>query len=157
MSIISVNDASGQTKNKALVPGTGQTIAAADSLPVVQPSDAAAFRVTIAGSSTSVASGSATRAPVEPLGLPGLARQLTAAASSSNTVLTANISRISIYNRTADARFTIGSVAQTASATTSHYIAAGERLDFAVPSPQAHIAVIRAGSTDTVIELTEMS
>ena len=90
----------------------------------------------------------------EPLGFPGTARQLTAGAVSANTTLTSGVFRISIRASSADIRFEIGSGAQTASAT-SHFIAKNERLDFAVPS-NANIAVIRAGTTDGTLEITEL-
>jgi hypothetical protein len=96
-----------------------------------------------------------TRLNVEPLGLPGVARQLAAGAASANTVLTSTVGRISIYARGADIRYTVGSSAQTASAT-SHFIASGERLDIDVPATP-NIAVIRAGSTDGTLEVTELS
>ena len=70
---------------------------------------------------------------VEPLGKAGVARQLAAGASSANTALTAGVYRVSMRATGADIRFAIGSGAQTASATTSHFIAENERLDFAVP------------------------
>ena len=92
---------------------------------------------------------------VEPLGAPGVARQLAAGVSSSNTGLTSTCRRISVRAVTADIRFEIGSGTQTASATTSHFIGKNERLDFAVP-PNANIAIIRAGSTDGTLELTEL-
>lgn len=95
------------------------------------------------------------RSGVEPLGQPGVARQLTAGSASANTALTTTCRRISVFCRTADIRYSIGSTSQTASATTSHYIAAGERLDVAVPSTP-NIAVIRAGSTDGTLEVTEL-
>jgi hypothetical protein len=79
---------------------------------------------------------------VEPLGQPGVARQLTATTTSGNTALTTNISRISIRARGCDIRYAIGVGAQTANASTSHFIANGERLDLAVPFG-ANIAVIR--------------
>lgn len=94
------------------------------------------------------------RAGVEPLGQPGVARQLAAGAASANTALTTTTRRISIFARTADCRFAIGSTSQTASAT-SHYIASGERLDLVVPATP-NIAVIRAGSVDGTLELMEL-
>jgi len=83
-----------------------------------------------------------------------LARQLSAGAESANTALTATCRRISIHARLADIRYAIGTGAQTASGT-SHYIAMGERLDLDVPE-SANIAVIRAGTTDAVLELSEL-
>jgi hypothetical protein len=96
------------------------------------------------------------RLNVEPLGIPGVARQLAAGAATANTTLTVGVGRISIYARGADIRYAIGSSTQTASATTSHFIASGERLDLDVPATP-NIAVIRAGSTDGTLELTELS
>ena len=92
---------------------------------------------------------------VEPLGVPGLARQLTATNTSANTALSANVYRISMRAVGADIRFTIGNGTQTATAT-SHFIANGERLDFAVPGA-AHIAVLRNGTTNGTLEITELS
>ena len=97
----------------------------------------------------------ATRINVETLGIPGVSRQLTATAASSNTTLTAGVGRISMFARNADIRYVVGSSSQTASST-SHFIASGERLDIDVPATP-NIAVIRAGSTDGVLEVTELS
>jgi hypothetical protein len=84
---------------------------------------------------------------VEPLGIPTVARQLSATATSQNTALTANVSRISIRARGCDIRYVVGVGAQTANASTSHFIANGERLDIAIPF-NANIAVIReSGAT----------
>ena len=92
---------------------------------------------------------------VEPLGVPAVARQLAAGSSSANTPLTTTCRRISIKAIGADIRYAIGSTSQTASATT-HFIGNGERLDLAVPATP-NIAVIRNGSTDGTLELTELS
>ena len=93
---------------------------------------------------------------VEILGKPGVARQLAAGATSANTALTAGVFRISMRAEGADIRFAIGQGTQTASATTSHFIGDGERLDFAIVDG-ANIAVIRDASTDGVLELTELA
>jgi hypothetical protein len=95
------------------------------------------------------------RLAVEPLGLPGVARQLAAGAASINVALTASVGRISIHARGAAIRYAIGVGAQTASGS-SHYIAAGERLDLDVP-PSAQIAAIRADGTNGTLEITELS
>ena len=92
---------------------------------------------------------------VEPLCKPGLARQLAAGSTTSNTALTAGVFRISMRAVGADIRFSIGTGTQTATAT-SHFIANGERLDFAVPGA-ANIAVLRNGTTDGILEVTELS
>lgn len=95
---------------------------------------------------------------VEPLGIPTVPRQLAAGTASANTALTVTTSRISMYARGADIRYLVGSTSQTASATQSHFIASGERLDIDVP-PSPNIAVIRdsAATTDGVLELSELA
>ena len=93
---------------------------------------------------------------VEPNRQPGVARQLSAGATSANTALTTSCSRISIRAITADIRYAIGSGAsQTANANTSHFIAQNERLELVVPE-EANIAVIRDASTSGTLELTEL-
>lgn len=92
--------------------------------------------------------------PVDTLAAVGVARQLAAGATSANTALTITCRRISICAQAANIRFAIGTGAQTASST-SHFIQSGERLDLGVPA-NAQIAVIRAGSTDGVLELSEL-
>jgi hypothetical protein len=92
---------------------------------------------------------------VEPLGLPGVARQLTAGDTSASTQLTSGITRISMRAVGADVRFLIQQATGTADASTSHFIANGERLDFAVPSG-GYICYIRDASTDGVLEVTEL-
>jgi hypothetical protein len=84
----------------------------------------------------------------------GLARQLAAGAASVSTALTTTCRRVSVTARLADIRFVVGTGALTASAT-SHYIAMGERLDFDVPA-NANLAVIRAGTADAVLEVSEL-
>jgi hypothetical protein len=95
---------------------------------------------------------------VDILGEPGVARQLAATASHSNTELTPTCGHISIYARGADIRYAIGSSAQTANASTSHFIADGERLDLALPDTP-HIAVIRdtSATENGTLEVTELS
>lgn len=99
--------------------------------------------------------GTGNRLLVEPLGIPSVARQLSAGATSTNTALTVGVMRVSIYARGADIRYAVGSTAQTASVT-SHFIATGERLDIDVPTTP-NIAVIRAGATDGTLEVTELT
>ena len=91
---------------------------------------------------------------VEPLGVPGVARQLAAGSASANTALTSTCRRISVRAVGADIRYAIGSSSQTATAT-SHFIANGERLDLAVPATP-NIAVIRNASTSGTLEVTEL-
>ena len=92
---------------------------------------------------------------VEILGKPGVARQLTAGAASSGAYFSAGVFRISMRAVGADIRFVIGQGTQTADASTSHFIADGERLDFAIRNG-ANIAVIRDATTDGVLEVTEL-
>ena len=94
-------------------------------------------------------------AQVEILGVPSVARQLTAGSASINTALTSTTQRISMRAVGADIRFSIGAGAQTANGNTSNFIANGERLDFAVPLG-ANIAVIRDGTVNGTLELTEL-
>ena len=91
---------------------------------------------------------------VEPLGLPGVARQITVDGTSANTALTATCRRLSMRAVGADMRYAVGSSSQTATAS-SHFIAVGERLDIALPATP-NIAVIRNASTDGVLEVTEL-
>ena len=94
---------------------------------------------------------------------PGVARQLAAGDSSVNTALTVGCQRISVLAVTADIRYSLGTAAQTASASTSHFIKAGERLELDVPQHvdsdgtllASNIAVIRDDSTSGVLEVTE--
>lgn len=92
------------------------------------------------------------------LGVPTVARQIAATSSNTSTALTTTCRRISIKARTADVRYAVGVGAQTANATTSHYLEMGERLDIAVPAG-AHIAVIRdtAATVNAVVCITELA
>ena len=95
-------------------------------------------------------------AQVEILGVPvNPAKQLVAGSASSNTALTTTVQRISMRAVGADIRFSIGTGTQTANGNTSPFIANGERLDFAVPKG-ANIAVIRDGTVNGTLELTEL-
>lgn len=91
---------------------------------------------------------------VEPLGAPGVARQLSAGSASANTALTTTCRRVSMRAVGADIRYSIGSSSQTATST-SHLIANGERLDLAVPATP-NIAVLRNAGTNGTLELTEL-
>ena len=92
---------------------------------------------------------------VEPLGQAGLARQLSATNTSANTALTAGVFRISMRAVGADIRYQVGSGAQTATSS-SHFIANGERLDVALPQG-GNIAVLRNGTTNGTLEVTELN
>ncbi len=98
------------------------------------------------------------RLGVEPLGSATVARQLAATASNASTTLTTTCTRISLFARTCDIRFVIGSGAQTASATTSHFCGLGERLDFIIAASSS-IGVIRdtAAGANGTLEVTELN
>jgi hypothetical protein len=109
-------------------------------------------------SSYSIQNGLYSADHVEPLGIPSVARQLTATATSASTALTANVSRISIRARGCDIRYVVGIGTQTASSTASHFIANGERLDIGVPFG-ASIGVIResAATVDGNLAVSELT
>lgn len=88
------------------------------------------------------------RLPTEILGQPSVARQLAVTTVSASQVLSSTCRRVSIRARGCDMRYVVGTGAQTANATTSHFIGQDERLDIAVPA-NAVIAAIRE-STATV-------
>jgi len=96
-----------------------------------------------------------TKIEVDSLGLPVTARQLSSGGTSTNVALTVGIARISIYARSADIRYSVGAVAQTATSS-SHYIAQGERLDINVPPQSPNIAVIQASGVAGTLEITEL-
>jgi hypothetical protein len=104
-----------------------------------------------------------TDAQVEVLGEVGAAKQRSATTTSANIVLTSTTRRVSIKAVGADMRYVIGDpefntatppVAQIQATTTSHYIADGERLDFACPEGSA-IAVETVSGTGA-LEITEL-
>lgn len=95
---------------------------------------------------------------VEPLGAPGVARQMAAGTISSSVALSAACRRISIFARGADIRYLIGAGPLTANASSSHFIAQNERLDLRVPEGGGSVAVIRdiAATTNGVLEVSEL-
>lgn len=98
----------------------------------------------------------ATSVAVEPLGIPSVSRKINATGTSSNLALTTTCKRISI-KASCDMRYSISNTSQTANASTSHFIEAGERLDIAVPL-NANIAVIRDSDSnvDGVLNISEL-
>lgn len=141
--------------------GVTQPVSAA-SLPLPTGAATSAAQTTgnnsLSSIDTKLPSQSTGAVPVETIKQALVARQLAAAASSgssANVALTTTCRRISIYARGADIRYAIGSSSQTASATT-HFIAAGERLDLAVPATP-NIAVLGATATAGTLEVTELS
>ena len=132
---------------------TEATLAAASGkLPATlgQKASAASLSVVVASDQSNV--------PVKSLLSPGVARQLTTVVTTVNTTLTVGIRAVSIFSRTSDARFRIGTGAQTATAT-SHYIAAGERLDFDTSGLAAPAIAIIFGpaAVATVLEISELN
>jgi len=97
------------------------------------------------------------RLPTEVLGQPSVARQLAVTATSASQTLTTTCRRISIRARGCDMRYVVGTGAQTANATTSHFIGQDERLDIAVPA-NAVIAAIResAATVNGSLAITEL-
>jgi hypothetical protein len=95
--------------------------------------------------------------PTDPLGVPTVARQLAVSGASASVALTAACRRVSVVAVGGAMRYAVGVGATTANAGTSHYIAAGERLDLAVPEG-ATIAAIRAtgDAAGTALEITEL-
>ena len=76
-------------------------------------------------------------------------------AGGSDGTLTVTATCGSCTNGASDIRYSIGTTAQTASASTSHFIANGERLDMGLPLG-AQIAVIRAAGVSGTLELSEL-
>ncbi len=96
--------------------------------------------------------------PIEVLGTPTVARQIAVTTSSASQALTAACRRVSIRARGCDMRYVVGTGAQTANATTSHFIAQDERLDIAVPAG-ATLAAIResAATANGSLAVTELA
>lgn len=92
--------------------------------------------------------------PVEPLGIPSVARQLTVTDTSASVTLTSTCTRISMYARSAAIRFVVGTGAQTATST-SHFLDANNGMDIRVPLG-ATIAAIRDGEINATLEISEL-
>ena len=104
-----------------------------------------------------------TDSQVEILGEVGVSKQLSAGTTSVNIALTSTTKRVSIKAVGADMRYVIGDpefnsanppVAQIEATTTSHYIADGERLDFACP--EGTFIAVRTVSGTGALEITEL-
>jgi hypothetical protein len=94
---------------------------------------------------------------VEILGVPGVSRQLAVTTSSASVALTTGCRRISIRARGCNIRYVIGTGAQTASATASHFIGQDERLDLAVPASATIAAIRESAATDNgSLAITEL-
>lgn len=92
--------------------------------------------------------------PVNPLGQPGVARQIVCAANAANAnvALTAAIRRVSLCARGSSLRYIIGTTATTS----SHYIGLNERLDINVPAGSTLAALSDTGTAGT-LEITELT
>ena len=90
---------------------------------------------------------------IEILGEVGAAKQRSATTTSARIALTSTTRRVSIKAVGADMRNAFGGSTIEAT-TTSHYIADGERLDFACPEG-TYIAVETISGTGT-LEITEL-
>ncbi len=88
---------------------------------------------------------------VNTLGQPTVARQLSVSGTTANQALTSTCRRITIRARGCPMRYEVGVGAQTASATTSHFLDQDERLDLSVPAGAniAAIAIPPWGSSTT--------
>lgn len=90
--------------------------------------------------------------PVDTLAALGVSRLVAMGAASANIALTTTTRRVSIH-ATVAGFYAVGTGAQTASST-SHYIGAGERLDFDVAA-NTQIAAIRS-ATDGTLYISEL-
>ena len=96
-----------------------------------------------------------TNSQVEILGEVGDAKQLSVlSTASAYKILTSTTKRVSIKAVGADMRYEFGTTTAVEATTTSHYIADGERLDFACPEG-SYIAVETISGTGT-LEITEL-
>jgi len=134
--------------NIQVTQGTGTTMATDDIGSVQYP------RVKVSwGVDGSAVDASATNPlPVDTLAALGVSRLVAMGATSPNLALTTTTRRVSIH-ATVAGFFAVGTGAQTASST-SHYIGAGERLDFDVAA-STQIAAIRS-TTDGTLYISEL-
>jgi hypothetical protein len=110
----------------------------------------AATETTLAALNTKIPDqGIAGLLPVDTLGTPGASRVQATAGIAASVTLTSTCRRVSMFAT----QGTWYSISGTATAT-SHYIGAGERLDFDVPASTA-ISVLRE-TTDGSIRITEL-
>lgn len=86
----------------------------------------------------------------------GLAKTIPVTGASANVQLTATTTAISIEAVGGPVRFAIGLIGVTASATGSHYLGQGNRIDFTVPAGSYIAAIQATGSTATSLEISEL-
>ena len=97
------------------------------------------------------------RVQVEPLGIPTESRPTTATASSTVVNLSPACRRVSVMAVTGPIRYAVAaSPANPVATGTSHFVNTGERLDFGVPA-NGRIAIIRAGTANVQVEISELS
>lgn len=92
---------------------------------------------------------------VEPLSSLGVARQLSVTSTSNSATLTTTVTRMSLVANGCAMRFVIGTGAQTANASTSHYLQTGERMDVSCATSSTVAAIALYGGTGT-LEITEL-
>lgn len=99
------------------------------------------------------------RTQTDPTGRPLKATSIPVSGTSQSIALLDETTRVSILAVAGPVRYELQVGASvTASATTSHYLASGERLDLSRPQGAARLAVIRdSGSAATAVEVTELS
>lgn len=86
---------------------------------------------------------------IEPLGTPGTARVQATSGTAATVTLTGTCRRVSMFS-TEGTWYAINAAATA----TSHFIGAGERLDFCVP-PDAFISVLQEATAGSV-RITEL-
>lgn len=99
------------------------------------------------------------RQAIESASFPTVARRSTTTVTSQNTVLTDGIRAVTLHALTSPCRIALGKGVQTASASTSIYLAAGQVVTYTTPlDGPPNIAVIRdtAAAVDGILEITEL-
>lgn len=117
------------------------------------PGDKWADGIVLVNPSTGLPAQNSNGLPVDTLASLGAARSVVMGSASANIALTPSVLRVSIH-ATVAGFYSVGTVAQTASAA-SHYIGAGERLDFDVAA-NTQIAAIRS-TADGVLYISELT
>jgi hypothetical protein len=99
------------------------------------------------------------RTNTDPTGFPLKSTPIAVSGSTQSISLTGESKRVSIAAVGGAVRYELKTaVTLTADAATSHYLGEDQRIDLAVPSGAAKLAVIRAtGSAATSVEVTELS
>ena len=90
---------------------------------------------------------------IEPLGTPGTARVQATSGTAATVTLTASCRRVSMF-ATQGTWYAINATATVTATVFSHFIGAGERLDFCVP-PDSFISVLQEATAGSV-RITEL-